>query len=182
MPDDLEKPIGFISRTLLKPEKQYSQIEKEGLACIYSVKRFHSYLFGHKFVLQTEYQPLTTLFNESKLAPVQASSRIQQWALSLASYEYTISFRSTSKHSNADTMSRLPLPNQPSSTPVPPELVLLIENLDQAPITANQIAAWTKRDPVLSKVMQYLMIRCPSAGDGELKPYWNTHFNGENVL
>ena len=48
MPDGLEKPIGFVSRTLSKPEKQYSQIEKEGLACIYGVKRFHSYLFGHK--------------------------------------------------------------------------------------------------------------------------------------
>ena len=74
-------------------------------------------------------------------------------------------------------MSRLPLPNQPSSTPVPSELVLLIENLDQAPITANQIAAWTKKDPVLSKVMQYLMMGWPSAGEGELKPYnyWNRH-------
>ena len=150
MPDGSEKPTGFVSKTLSKPEKQYSQIEKDGLACIYGVKRFHSYLFGHKFVLQTDHQPLTTLFNESKVVPVQASSRIQRWALSLASYEYTISFRSTSKHSNADTISRLPLPNQPSSTPVPSEL---IENLDQASITANQIATWTKRDPVLSKVM-----------------------------
>ena len=69
-------------------------------------------------------------------------------------------------------MSLLPLPNQPN-TPVPSELVLLIENLDQASITANQIAAWTKNDPVLSKVMQYLMMGWSSAGEGELKPYWN---------
>ena len=77
MPDGSEKLVGFVSRTLTKPEKNYSQLEKEGLACIFGVKWFHSYLFGHKFVLQTDHQPLTTLFKESKVVPEQASSRIQ---------------------------------------------------------------------------------------------------------
>ena len=77
MPDGSEMPIGFVSRTLTKAEKNYSQLEKEGLACIYGVNRFHSYLFGHKFILQTENQPLITLFDKSKVVPAQASSRIQ---------------------------------------------------------------------------------------------------------
>ena len=95
MPDGSEKPIGFVSRTLKNAEQNYSQVEKEGLACVYGVKCFHSYLFGHKFVLQTDHQPLTTLFSETKSIPIQASSRIQRCALLLASYEYTIVFRST---------------------------------------------------------------------------------------
>ena len=74
-PNGCEKPIGFVSRTLTKAEKNYPQLEKEGLACIYGVKCFHSYLFGHKFVLQTDHQPLTTLFDESKVVPAKASSR-----------------------------------------------------------------------------------------------------------
>jgi len=138
MPDGSEKPIGFMSRTLMKAEQNYSQVEKEGLECAYGVKHFHSYLFGHKFVLQTDHQPLTTLFSETKTIPVQASSRIQHWALLLASYEYTIVFRSTSKHTNADATSQLPLPEKPASTPVSAELVLL--KLDEAPITSVQIA------------------------------------------
>ena len=77
MADGSEEPIGFVSRTLTKAEKNYSQLQKEELACIYGVKRFHSYLFGHKFVLQTDHQPLTALFDESKVVPAQASSRIQ---------------------------------------------------------------------------------------------------------
>jgi len=72
--------------------------------CMVSNNSTHTYLFGHKFVLQTDHQPLTTLFNEDTVVPVQASSHIERWALFLASYEYTIAYISTTKHSNADAM------------------------------------------------------------------------------
>ena len=38
LPDSLENPIGFVSHTLTKTEKQYSQLEKEGLTCIFGIK------------------------------------------------------------------------------------------------------------------------------------------------
>ena len=84
MPDGSEKPVGSVSRTLTKAEKNYSQIDKEALACVYGVKKFHSYLFGNHFELQTEHKPLVYLFNENKAIPSQASARIQRWALLLA--------------------------------------------------------------------------------------------------
>ena len=54
MPDGSEK-LGFVSHTLTDAEKKYSQIEKEGLARVYGVTRFHSYLSGHHFKLQSIY-------------------------------------------------------------------------------------------------------------------------------
>jgi len=57
MPDGTERPIGFASRTLTETEKRYSQLEKEGLACVFGVTRFHSYLFGHHFTLVTDHKP-----------------------------------------------------------------------------------------------------------------------------
>ena len=172
MPDGSEKPIGFVSRTLSDAEKKYSQIEKEGLACVFGVKRFHAYLFGHHFTLQTDHRPLMSLFNESKPIPAQASNRIQRWALTLSSYQYTIACRTTQQHANADAMSRLPLPEMPQKTVVPPEFVLMVQKLDEAPITAAQIAAWTQRDPLLSEVLQYLQNGWPASANAELKPYW----------
>ena len=111
------------------------------------------------------------MFNEEKAVPAQASSRIQRWALLLASYEYIIVYRSTTKHSNADAMSWLPLLDKPKTTPVPAELVLMIEKLDEAPISAKQMAAWTQRDVVLSRVLQFIMLGWPKKADDDLEPY-----------
>ena len=172
MPDGSEKPVGFVSRTLSDAEKKYSQIEKEALACVFGVKRFHTYLFGHHFVLQTDHKPLMTLFNESKEIPTQASGRIRRWALTLSAYEYTIACRTTRQHANADAMSRLPLPETPKKVAVPAEFVLMVEKLEDAPITAKEIARWTQRDPLMSTVFRHIADGWPTSPTEELRPYW----------
>ena len=42
MSDGSDRPIGFSSCTLSSAEKGYSQIEKEGLSCVFGVKKFHN--------------------------------------------------------------------------------------------------------------------------------------------
>ena len=71
--DGSEKPTGFVSRTLSKTEIKYPQIEKEGLSCVFGVKKFHSY--RRPFTLITDHKPLLTLFNESRAVPLQTSRR-----------------------------------------------------------------------------------------------------------
>ena len=99
-------------------EEKYAQLEKEGLACVFGVKRFHSYLYGCKFLLEMDHKPLLGLMGEKKAIPPQASARIQRWALTLAAYEYTLVYRSTGAHGNADAMSRPPLNYQPAAVPL----------------------------------------------------------------
>ena len=49
MPDGTERPIEYASRLLTLAQQNYSQLEKEALALVFGVQRFHSFLFGHPF-------------------------------------------------------------------------------------------------------------------------------------
>jgi hypothetical protein len=87
MPDGSERPVCFASRTLSKAEQNYSHLDKEALAIIFGVKKYHQYLFGHQFEIKTDHKPLTHIFDESRVVPVMASGRIQRWALMLGAYD-----------------------------------------------------------------------------------------------
>ena len=171
MPDGSERPVAFASRTMNHAEKNYSQLEKEALGILFGLKRFHSYLFGRQFTLYTDHKPLQSLFSENKYVPPMASSRIQRWALTLAMYNYTIQHKPSGSHCNADGLSRLPLLQAPSEVPLPEETVLLMEFLDDYLVTADQIREWTRRDPVLSKVVRFLLEGDFELELDELKPY-----------
>ena len=93
MPDGAERPIGYVSRSLTKAERNYSQLEKEGLSCVFGVKRFHDYLVGHHFLLYTDHKPLLALLNEYRVTSPQASARIHRWSLFHSAYEYNLKFR-----------------------------------------------------------------------------------------
>ncbi|PIK48903.1 hypothetical protein BSL78_14238 [Apostichopus japonicus] len=172
MEDGSEQPTGFASRTLSNAEKNYAQIEKEGLACVFGIKKFHSYLYGRHFTLFTDHKPLLGLFNKGRAIPPQASARIQRWALTLAMYEYNLKFKPTDAHANADAMSRLPLPETIKSNPVPPETVLELNILDQCPVTSSQVRKSTRRDPTLSKILGYVKCVWPEQRNEALKPYY----------
>ena len=172
MEDGSERPIAFASRSLAPAEKKYSQLEKEGLAIVFSVKKFHQYLAGRHFTIYSDHQPLKYLFNESKQVPVMAASRIQRWALLLGAYDYSIQHRPGSLMGNADALSRLPLPEQPAVVPTLGDVDLLMNQLSDAIITAAQIATWTQKDPVLSRVHCMILHGwSKSTLDSAFKPY-----------
>ena len=104
-----ERPIAFASCTLSPAEKKYSQLEKEALAIIFAVTKFHHYLYGVHFTIQSDHQPLSFLFSELKGIPVMASSRIQRWALTLLAYQYSIQYKAGKTLNNADALSSLSL-------------------------------------------------------------------------
>ena len=175
LPDGSERPIGYTSRTLNKSERNYSQLEKEGLACVFGVKRFYSYVFGHHFELITDHKPLLGLLGEYTPTFPQASARIRRWSIYLAMFEYTLKFRRTTAHGNADALSRLPLPFQPPTDQTPPELVLLADHLADSPVTADQIRSWTRKDPDLALVVQFLQQGWPNSlgqENSQLAPFF----------
>ena len=71
----LTKPIGFASHTLAKAKQKYSHLDKEALAIVFGVRKYHQYLYGRQFEIKTNHNPLTHVFNESKATPVMGGFR-----------------------------------------------------------------------------------------------------------
>ncbi|CAC5387447.1 unnamed protein product [Mytilus coruscus] len=173
MEDGCDRPVGYVSRTLAPAERNYSVLEKEGLAVIFALKKFHQYLFDRKFTIYTDHKPLIGLFNENKCIPPMAAARIQRWALTLSAYEYKIVYKEGKKNSNADALSRLPL-NREGKTEVPAEMIMLMDHMDSTPVTAQQIKAWTRKDPILGQITNYVLKGWPNYRDNdEMKPYFS---------
>ena len=75
--DGTEHPIAFASRSLSPAERNYAQLDKEGLAIVFGVKSFCQYLLGRHFTIYSDHKPLQHLFSEKKAIPAMASARIQ---------------------------------------------------------------------------------------------------------
>lgn len=95
-------PVFYASKKLNPCERNYSTIEKECLALVWAVKRFHIYLYGTHFTVQTDHQPLQYL-SKSKLS----NSRLMRWSLVLQEYEFHIQYIKGKENVGADFMSRL---------------------------------------------------------------------------
>ena len=154
MLDGVEWPVTFTSRKFTAAEKNYSQLEKEGLAVVFGVKKFHNRSLCQTFLsIESDHQPLSHLLNESWLTPPWASSRIQGWALTLSAYRHSIKYKAGANISNADALSRLPRPKWLyTNDQLPGDLVHLVNHLYTTAINTSNIRAWTDKDPILSQV------------------------------
>ena len=176
MEDGAERPISYASRSLTDAEKRYSQLDKEALAVIFGVNKFHQYLYGRPFTIYTDHKPLTYLFSPTKSLSQMSSARLQRWALTLNSYNYSITHRRGCDNGNADALSRLPISDSPSVVPIPGDVLQTMEHLSSTPITADKIKIWTSRDPHLSQVLRYVQHGWPVSVEDDLAPFARRRF------
>ncbi|CAC5382898.1 unnamed protein product [Mytilus coruscus] len=173
-----ERPIAYASRTLTSAERNYSQIEREALAIIFGVTRFHQYLYGRKFTLITDNKPLSLLLGPKTGIPMLAASRIQRWAIQLSGYQYDVKCKSSSENANADGLSRLPLKETLCESPFnifwEEVEIRNVQALNELPVSANNIKEKQKKDSTLVKVKHATLYGWPKYTDisNELKPYF----------
>ncbi len=131
-------------------------MDKEALAIIFGVKKFHTYLFGRKFMLVTDHKPLLTILGQHSPVPTLAAARLQRWAIILSAYQYDLQFRKTEQHGNADALSRFPIPDETSEEEGDINLNYVNQFLEHIPLNEKTIAKETAKDAVLSKVIEGL--------------------------
>lgn len=74
----------YVSSPFTAPDKKYSQVQREASAIVFTVKKFHKYLYGRRFELQTDQKPLI-----------------------LTAYDFSVSYVNTDSFGYVDVVSRV---------------------------------------------------------------------------
>ena len=160
--DNTERPIANASKTLTATQKRYPQIQKEALSIIFALKKFHQFLYGRKFILVTDHKPLISMFGPNTATPVLAANRLARWSLMLSQYNYTIEYRPTKQHGNADALSRLPagpdlsFDGEEGDNDVDTVCTIRTISSQLQPYSRNQLKDSTNKDSVISEVKRYV--------------------------
>lgn len=109
----IEKPVAFVSRSLSMAEQNYSQLDREAVAIIFSVQKFYKYLYGRLFTLISDNRPLTRILQHDVKLPAITSARLLHYATFLSSFNYKVEHRKAENHCNVDYLSRASIENSP---------------------------------------------------------------------
>ena len=97
------KPIAFAPKALTRAESRYANIKRELLAVVYGCEKFHTYLYGRKFVVESDHKPLEMI---QKKNFASSPPRLQRMLLRLQMYDFEITWRPGSEIILADALSR----------------------------------------------------------------------------
>lgn len=96
------RPVAFASRRVSATEQRYPVHQLEFLALKWAVvDKFHDYLYGAKFTVRTDNNPLTYVLTTAKL-----NATGHRWLAALATYDFDIQYRPGKSNVDADLLSR----------------------------------------------------------------------------
>lgn len=106
--DGKERVIAYASRGLRGSECNYPAHKLEYLALKWAVcDKFNDYLYGGKFTVRTDNNPLTYVLTTAKL-----DATGHRWLAALSGYNFSLVYRAGRKNQDADALSRLPSPDK----------------------------------------------------------------------
>ena len=98
--DGIERPIEFVSKSLIKEQIRWSTPEKEGYAIYFCLMELECHLRGRKFLLQTDHANLTHI-------NLSGSPKVIRWKLALQEFDFEIQHIKGVHNTVADALSRL---------------------------------------------------------------------------
>ena len=99
--DGILRVIEYASRKSNKVTARYSAEKMEAWAIVWAVRRWHEYLFGTKFVIETDNRALRWMFDQINLSGV-----IARWVMTMNQYDYEVRHRPGKFNRVADALSR----------------------------------------------------------------------------
>ena len=153
-------PIAYASRSLQPHERNYGITELEGLGVVWAVKHFRPYLYGHSCEVYTDHSALTLLLNTP-----QPSGKLARWGMAIQELDLKIRQCSGRSNSNADALSRSPLP--PGEGQVVGETGEVIATLGTGGETDHSgLPTRQREDQDLAAIIKYLETGILPRGEG----------------
>ena len=170
------RPVMFTSRTLTGSERNYQNLERECLATILGMEKFHYFLYGKEFTLETNQKPLVLIYRKHM---VEIFPRIQRLVVRSFPYQpFDVQYKKGMEIPLADMLSRVtPTPVEEDGIQLPIVAVnLIISNLPVSSTEIELIHEETSKDPTLTLLRHYIHMGWPN--DHRMLPqdlhmFWN---------
>ncbi|CAF4592207.1 unnamed protein product, partial [Rotaria sp. Silwood2] len=99
-------PVAYLSKKFTTTQMNWPATEQECYAIIYAIEKWHKYLDGRSFTIETDHKPLLP-FNLKQ----QLNAKCERWRLKLQQYQFSIRYIKGKHNTVADYLSRSPVDN-----------------------------------------------------------------------
>ena len=145
--EDGLKPVAYISRRLTDTESRYHSNELECLAIVWALGKLRSYIYGRKFVIQTDNSAVRWLMGKREL-----TGKFARWVLSLQEYDFEISHIPGVENCVADALSRDPVTENATEGPV----VCLLSSRIPLGVASKELALQQRLDGHLKPIIDLI--------------------------
>ena len=176
------KVVCYASRALTKTEQNYQNLEQETLGTIWRMQKFHYFLYGKEFTLETDQKPLVSIYKKHM---VDISPRV--WKLIVRSFPYlpfNVVYKKGKDIPVTDALSRV--------TPMDPEdniqlpiiavnmitthILMSVHPQDTFSKKLDQLRKSTVKDNQLTRLSHYINTGFPCDKKNlptDLQEFWN---------
>ena len=162
------KPIAFASKALTPAESRYANIERELLAVVYGLEKFHTYVYGKPLTVYSDHKPLENIVLKQLS---QSPPRLQRMLLRVQAYNFELKYKPGKHMVYADYLSRV--------SPSPGPTVVLEHAIHMVQISVGQLEKLrlaSKQDNQISVLSEQIVSGWPAQAQQLpkiIRPYWS---------
>ena len=165
------KPVAFARKALSPAESRYANIGLELLAVVYGCERFHNYLFGRPFTVESDHKPLASIHSKHLNS---SPARLRRMLMRLQPYDLKIVYQPGAEMYIADALSRLSGEDQDEIADLDVTIHEITSQFTSSLLEEMRTA--TDEDDELRSLREVIYVGWPQSRSDVhrvLLPYWN---------
>ena len=172
------RPLAYASRALSDTETRYATIEKEMLAIVFALEKWHQYTYGRHITVYSDHKPLESI---AKKPLDRAPKRLQSMLVRALAYDIDVHYINGKETFLADTLSRAYLPQTCEGEQEEFEIINALTYLVMSGESIEEMRHHTNHDPALQQLKQTILQGWPK-DKSQLPPLVTPYFSIHDEL